>query len=103
MAASRKAVAARLMTCRVPPAKDLAAGDAVIRTEAQPRGKVVLVLPARHLQADFADHGLGDPDVDAIDPGQVDAADAVQFTTQSNCGAWLPAFRRRLGPARRVS
>jgi hypothetical protein len=22
---------------------------------------------------------------------------------RSNCGAWLPAFRRRLGPERRVS
>src|ERR1700704_2295680 len=77
-----------------PSTKHLAAGDAIVRTQAQPGGKVVLVLPTRHIQADLADHGLGDPDVDAIDPGQVDAADAVQFTTQiklRSMAARLPA------------
>ncbi len=39
-------------------------------------------LPARHVHADFADEGLGHADIDAVDPGQVDAADAVQFMAQ---------------------
>jgi hypothetical protein len=55
---------------------------------------VRLGLPARHLQADFADHGLGRADIDAVDPGEVDAADAVDFTTQvelQGMAARLPA------------
>jgi hypothetical protein len=41
---------------------------------------VRLGVPARHIQADFADNGLGDADIDAVNPSEVDAADAVQFT-----------------------
>ena len=43
---------------------------------------MVLVLPARHIQTDFADDGLGDADVDPIDPRQVDTADAVEFAPE---------------------
>ena len=56
-----------------------------------------LAFPARHIQADFADDGLGHADIDAVDPGQVDAADAVQFPAQVKLRAWLPAFRRPFG------
>ena len=79
-------------------ANHLAAGDAIIWTQPEPGGEVGLGLPARHVHADFADEGLGDADIDAVDAGQVDAADAVQFPAQVKLGAWLPAFRRRLAP-----
>jgi hypothetical protein len=62
-------------------ANHLASGNAIIRTQPEPGGEVRLGLPARHLHADFADDGLGYADIDTVDPGQVDAADAVQFTT----------------------
>src|ERR1700682_5090027 len=64
------------------PAEDFASCDAIIRTQAQPRGKVPFGLPARHLQPDFADDGLTDAHIDAIDSGQVDAGDAVEFAAQ---------------------
>jgi hypothetical protein len=41
-----------------------------------------LGLPTRHIHAHFADEGLRHADIDAVDPGQVDAADAVQFPAQ---------------------
>ena len=41
-----------------------------------------LGLPARHIHTHFADDGLRHADIDAVDPGQVDAADAVQVPTQ---------------------
>ena len=63
-----------------------------------------LGLPARHVHADFADDGLGDADVDAVDAGQVDAADAVQFTAEVELGrvaAGLPSpLGRRCGGGR---
>jgi len=43
---------------------------------------VRLGLPACHVHADFADEGLSHADIDAVDPSQVNAADAVQFTAQ---------------------
>jgi hypothetical protein len=43
---------------------------------------MVLILPPRHVQPHFADHGLGDAHVDAIDPREVDTADAMQFLPQ---------------------
>ena len=69
-------MAARFTTCRVF-ANHLAAGDAVIRTQPEPGREVRLRFPARHIQADFADDGLRHADVDAVDAGEVDAADAV--------------------------
>src|SRR5262245_41382688 len=62
--------------------KHLAAGDAIVRTEPEPGGEMVFGGPPRHIETDFADHGLGDADVDAIDPREVDAADAVEFATE---------------------
>jgi hypothetical protein len=59
--------------------KHLPAGDAIIGAEAQPRRKVVFVLPVRHIQADFTHHGLCDADVDPINPRQVNPADAVEL------------------------
>jgi hypothetical protein len=41
-----------------------------------------LGLPPRHIHADFADDGLGDGDIDAVDASQVDAANAVQLAAQ---------------------
>ena len=35
--------------------------------------------PAGHIEADLADDGLGDADVDAVDARQMDAADPVKF------------------------
>ena len=61
-------------------ANHLASGDAIIRTQPEPGRDVRLSFPTRHIQADFAEDGLGHADIDAVDPGQVDAADAVQFT-----------------------
>jgi hypothetical protein len=55
---------------------------------------MVLVLPARHVEADFADHGLGDANIDPIDPREVDTADAMEFTAQielRGMAARLPA------------
>jgi hypothetical protein len=66
-----------------------ASGDAIIRTQPEPGRKVRLGFPARHIQADFADDGLRHADIDAVDPGEVDAADAVQFTA---AGRRVPRF-----------
>jgi hypothetical protein len=49
----------------------------MIRTQPEPGREVRLSFPTRHIQADFAEDGLGHADIDAVDPGQVDAADAV--------------------------
>ena len=40
---------------------------------------MVLVCPAGHIEADFADDGLDHTDIDAVDPGQVNAANAVEL------------------------
>jgi hypothetical protein len=39
-------------------------------------------LPSAHIQPDFADDGLGDHDIDTVDPGQIYAADALEFTAE---------------------
>ena len=66
--------------------------------------KVRLGLPACHVHVDFADEGLGHADIDAVDPGQVDAADAVQLTAQVKLwrmayppsgAAWAPSAAPR--------
>ena len=59
--------------------------------------KVLLGLPATHIQADFADHGLRDADVDAIDPCQVDPADAVEFATEIELRRMTASFSASLG------
>src|SRR5436190_19302513 len=73
------------------------AADAIVWTQTEPRREMGLGGPARHVDTDFAHDGLCDADIDAVNPCQVHAADPVQFTTEVNWGAWLPAFRRRLG------
>jgi hypothetical protein len=56
-----------------------------------------LGLPACHIQADLADDGLGYADIDAVDPGQVDAADAVQFAAQVKLRRMAARFPPPLG------
>jgi hypothetical protein len=56
-----------------------------------------LGVPARHIQADFADDGLRHADIDAVDAGQVDTADAVQFTTQVKLRGMASGFPPPLG------
>ena len=56
-----------------------------------------LGLPARHIHADFADEGLGHADINAVDPGQVDAADAMQFTAQVKLRRVAARFTAPLG------
>ncbi len=41
-----------------------------------------LGLPAVHVEADFADEGLGYADIDAVDAGQVDAGDARELLAE---------------------
>ena len=79
-------------------AQHLPASDAVIRTQAQPRRTMVLVGPARRVKADFADHGLCDADVDAVNPGQVDPADAVEFVTEIELGSMTASFSSPFRP-----
>jgi hypothetical protein len=79
-------------------ANHLPAGDAIIRTQPEPGREVRLGLPARHIHADFADDGLSHADIDAVDPGQVDAADAVQFTAQVKLRGMASRFSSPLGP-----
>ena len=43
---------------------------------------MVFVLPPGHVEADFADDGLRDADIDPVDPREVDSADAMQFATE---------------------
>src|SRR4029453_10335402 len=78
----RRAVAARLVTRQVPRRITF---PPVIRLSGQspsPGGEVVLVLPARHVEPAFADKGLRDADVDAIDAREIDATDSVQLSPQ---------------------
>jgi hypothetical protein len=63
-------------------ANHLAHGDAIVWTEPEPGGEVRIGLPARHIEANFADHGLRHPDINAVDSRQVDSVDAVELLTQ---------------------
>ena len=74
-----------------------APADTVVRTSAEPRGEVFFGLPPAHVQADRRDEGLSGEDLDAVDAGQVYAADAVQLGVQLKC--WLVASGF-LGPTR---
>jgi len=58
------------------------ARDPIIGTHAQPRSEVMLVLPAGHVESNFADDGLRDADINAVDARQIDAADPLQFAAQ---------------------
>jgi hypothetical protein len=78
---SRNAVAARFDDMTGPSAAHLAPGDAIVRTQAEPGGKMCLGVPAGHLQPGFADDRLGYPDIDAIDLRQVDAGDALELVS----------------------
>ena len=59
--------------------------------------KWCLVFQRVMSSADFADDGLGHADIDAVDPGQVDAADAVQFMTQVKLRGMAARFPPSLG------
>jgi hypothetical protein len=62
-----------------------APADPVVRTAAAPRGAVVCGLPPAHVQADLGDEGGRGEDLDAVDAGHVDAAEAVPWGGQSKC------------------
>ena len=57
----------------------------------------MFVVPAGHIKADFADHGLCDADVDAIDPCQVNAANAVELATEIELRGMTSSFSSPLG------
>jgi hypothetical protein len=67
-----------------------------------------LGVPAGHIQSDFTDDRLGDADIDAIDPRQVDTGDAVELPAQvelrgmaAGCTASLRLSRACLRPRER--
>ena len=72
--------------------------DAIVGTQPKPRGEVVLVPPARHVEPDLADEGLCDADVDAVDPGEIDAADAGEFAAQVELWGMAARLPPALGP-----
>jgi hypothetical protein len=39
-------------------------------------------FPSVHIQPDFADNGLANHDIDAVDPRQIYPADALEFTAE---------------------
>ena len=78
-------------------ANHLASGDAIVWTEPEPGREMRLGLPAHHVHADFADEGLGDADINAVDPGQVDAADAMKFMAQVKLRRVAARFTAPLG------
>ena len=61
-----------------------------------------LSFPARHIQADVADDGLGQLANASMPAIRARSTPLMRCSSRptSNCGAWLPAFRRRLGPER---
>jgi len=60
---------------------------------------VPLVLPWSHVHADFADDGLGDDDVDAVDPREVDAADPLELAAEVELRGMALRLFVPLGPA----
>ena len=62
-----------------PPAMHLASGNAIVRTQAEPGGKMRFGVPAGHIPTDFTNDRLGHPDIDAIDARQIDTADPLEF------------------------
>jgi hypothetical protein len=59
------------------PVAHSAAGNLVVRTQAQKGSEVSLGGKPTHIHTDFGDDGLCGHDIDAIDLSQVGAADAV--------------------------
>jgi len=60
----------------------------MIGAEAQPRRKVVLIGPAGHIEADFADEGLCDADIDAINLREVDPVLCENSAEVAPPGKW---------------
>ena len=56
-----------------------ATADPVVRTEAKPRSEVFVALPPAQVQADRRDEGWGGEHLDAVDAGEVHAAEAVEL------------------------
>src|SRR3954470_25014301 len=54
-------------------------GDLVVGTQPEPGSKMRLGGPAAHVQSHLGEDGLRNHDVDSIDAGQIEAADAIQF------------------------
>jgi len=71
-------------------ADDLASRLVVVGTHAQPRGKVLDGRPGTHIHADFAEHLVGDEDVDAVNLGQVHPRHLVEIQPEVE--------RRRIAP-----
>jgi hypothetical protein len=58
----------------------------------------VLIFPPCHVEPDFADDGLGDADVDPVDPGEIDAADAACWNTRRNSPSVQRSWRSSMLP-----
>ena len=59
-------------------ADDLAAGDAVVGAQPQPRREVLGAGPFGHVGANLADHLQGRVRIHAVDPGQVHSRHLIQ-------------------------
>ena len=67
-------------------AHDPTAGDAVVRAQPQPGGKMLGAGPFGHVGADFADHLQRGEAVNSIDPGQVYTSHPVQVCSDVEAG-----------------
>jgi hypothetical protein len=56
-----------------------ASADPVVRTSATPRSEGFFAFPPAHVQADRRDEGLGGEHLDAVDAGEVHAADTGEL------------------------
>ena len=59
-----------------------APADVVVRAQAQPGAELLLVGPGTHVGADLENDLLGRQRTNAVNLGQIDAADPVQFGAQ---------------------
>jgi hypothetical protein len=64
---------------------------------------VRLGVPARHIQADFANHGLRHADIDTVDSRQVNATNAMELTAQVELGRVAACFPASLDARTRVA
>ena len=60
--------------------KDFVSADSIVWAEAQPRSEVCLGFPSTHVQHHFTDERLSDHHIHAVDPRQIHARDALQFS-----------------------
>jgi len=60
---------------------DLATGDAIIGTEAQPGSEVLCAWELTRIKAYFGKDGLDSQDMKAVDLSEIHAADTVQMGT----------------------